>query len=62
MGIDYSVDSSGDGGHLNHTGATKYTLWLEHFLADNYDLPDRRNDEMYDAYKEGIRWLKEHEQ
>ncbi len=59
MGIDYTVDSSGENGHLNYSGATKYTFWLEQFLVDNYDLLDRRTDEKYDVYKMGIKWLDE---
>lgn len=48
IGLDYTVDSSGDSGHLNYTGATKYTKWLtEHLISEGYDLPDRRGDDRY---------------
>lgn len=50
IGLDYMVDSMGDGGHLNHTGVTKYTKWLSEYLVDTYDLPDRRGDSRYEAW------------
>lgn len=52
IGLDYAVDSMGDGGHLNYTGAVKYTKWLSDYLKSNYDLPDRRTDERYRVYQE----------
>lgn len=50
IGLDYMVDSMGDGGHLNYTGATKYTKWLCDYLKENYDLQDRRGDERYSLW------------
>lgn len=44
IGMDYSVDSMGDDGHLNYMGVTKYTRWLTERIKENYDLPDRRAD------------------
>lgn len=44
IGMDYTVDSMGDGGHLNHSGVTKYTRWLTERIKEKYDLPDRRTD------------------
>ncbi|SES37967.1 hypothetical protein SAMN04487884_13527 [Butyrivibrio fibrisolvens] len=51
IGLDYLTDSSGDNGHLNYSGATKYTMWVEEYLSDNYELPDRRNESGYEAYE-----------
>jgi len=50
MGIDYTTDSCGDGGHLNHSGVTKYTFWLENKLDSQYFLQDRREDTEYQVY------------
>lgn len=50
IGMDYTVDSYGDGGHLNHTGVTKYTKWLVNYLSTNNSLPDRRGEPGYEAY------------
>lgn len=32
-------------GHVNYYGAEKFTVVMAKYLAENYDLPDRRNDE-----------------
>ena len=58
IGLDYTVDSMGDGGHLNHTGATKYTKWLSDYLKANYELPDRRGDEKYKVWEHESKKLK----
>ena len=59
MGIDYNVDSSGDSGHLNHSGVTKYTRWLEEYISNHYMIPDRRNNLDYEIYEEGLQALDE---
>ena len=49
--------------HVNYYGAEKYTAALAAYLDENYDLPDRRNDEavkkdwdgVYDALVEKVR-------
>lgn len=51
IGMDYTVDSMGDGGHLNYTGVTKYTEWLCKWLNERYDLPDRRGNEYWSAWQ-----------
>lgn len=51
MELDYSMDSMGAGGHLNYSGATKYTKWLSEFLKTNYLLPDRRGEIGYELWK-----------
>ena len=52
MGIDYATDSSGDGGHLNHYGVTKYTTWLENYLVENYSLENHKGNEKYRHWEE----------
>lgn len=52
IGLDYTVDSSGDGGHLNHYGVTKYTAWLENYLVENYSLVNHKGDEKYSHWEE----------
>lgn len=45
IGIDWKQDSYDRGDHLNISGARKVTAYIGQYLADNYDLPDRRNDD-----------------
>lgn len=49
MGLDFSGDFS-DAHHTNVLGADKFTDFLGNYLAENYDLPDRRNDPAYEAW------------
>ena len=59
IGIDYTCDNYDSGGHLNHGGVTKYTAWVEEYIARNYAIPDRRGDSFYDGiYAEGLEWYK----
>ena len=57
IGIDWACDSS-DGGHMNHYGVNKFTKYIEDYIRNNYGgiIPDRRTDERYNAYSEGIVW------
>ncbi|WP_022768246.1 hypothetical protein [Butyrivibrio sp. NC2007] len=50
IGMDYTTDSCGDGGHLNYSGVTKYTSWLEENLDSRYYFQDRREDAEYEVY------------
>lgn len=45
IGIDWKMDSYDRGDHLNISGARKVTAYMGQYLSDNYDLPDRRNDD-----------------
>lgn len=45
IGIDWKQDSYDRGDHLNISGARKVTAYMGKYLSDNYDLPDRRNDD-----------------
>lgn len=49
MGIDYYSDSPDNGGHLNLFGAEKFSYYLGNILMTYYNLPDRRNDSVYNA-------------
>lgn len=55
IGLDYTTDLWSCN-HFDALGAEKVTRLLSEYLIDNYDIPDRRNDEnfayMYDDYKE----------
>lgn len=60
MGYDCMTDTSGNSGHLNHSGVTKFTSFVDEYLSENYDLPDRRDDVYYtDLFKEADKWLEE---
>ncbi len=62
--LDTSVDFYNDG-HVNYYGAEKFTENFSDYLEENYDLPDRRNDEnckkdwdgVYDYIKSEIKNL-----
>ena len=53
--IDYDVDCSDAGSHINPSGARKVTEYLGRYIMDRYDIPDRRGDpdyaNWYDDYK-----------
>ncbi len=49
IGLDYSVDTADGGGHLNRSGADKFTVYLGNLLTKYYVLPDHRTDPVYAA-------------
>lgn len=49
--VDYAVDSYDTHGHLNPSGAYKVTDYLGQYISNHYDLPDRRDDVSYAAWK-----------
>lgn len=51
MGIDFSKDFY-NYAHVNLFGAEKYTLFLEDYLKENYELPDHRGEEGYSSWEE----------
>lgn len=51
-GIDYSTDFR-DHAHLNTRGAAKISRHLASYMAEQYDLPDHRQDEAYSSWQEG---------
>ncbi len=44
--IDYATDLF-EASHLNYRGSIKYTGYLAQIITEQFDLPDRRNDERY---------------
>ena len=53
IGLDYSLDTPDGGSHLNTTGAEKFTSYLGKHLKDNYNVSDRRTENMYVLNWEG---------
>ncbi|NJP39796.1 hypothetical protein HCH52_01845 [Oscillospiraceae bacterium HV4-5-C5C] len=58
-GIDWSKDTRDKGDHLNYLGAQKATLAIGSYLAEHYQLPDRRGsdfasswDDAWSAYQQ----------
>lgn len=49
--MDGSMDYSMDYNHYSINGAIKISSYLGDYLADNYDLPDRREDDGYDKWR-----------
>ncbi len=47
IGLDYRVDTSDGGSHLNYTGADKFSAYLGEYIRNNYTVSDRRNDKKY---------------
>ena len=61
IGIDWETDSRGDNGHMNHSGVTKFTSYVEMIIHNKYVLPNRKDDLDYISYEEGIKWLEKEE-
>lgn len=51
--FDYKKDFYGEG-HVNYYGAEKFTAEMAKYLDENYDLPDRREDENAKKYWDGV--------
>ncbi len=51
IGIDFATDFY-NASHVNCFGAEKYTEFLENYLKEYYDLPDRRDDPIYADWNE----------
>ena len=49
MGIDFSTDFYNND-HVNALGAEKYTIYLEQYLVENYDLPDHRGQAGFEEW------------
>lgn len=45
--LDYEIDCSDRNSHLNISGGRKVTEYLGAYILENYQFPDRRNDEAY---------------
>lgn len=59
IGMDWSTDRADEHGHLNNSGVTKFTAFVEEHIYDNYDIPDRRSDREYSVYDKGVIWLED---
>lgn len=45
IGIDWATDELDGGDHVNLTGTIKQTDYIEKYLSENFDLPDRRGED-----------------
>lgn len=54
LALDWSVDTRDAGDHLSHPGMIKICRLFGAYLSEKYDLPDRRNDEEYRDWNEGL--------
>lgn len=50
LSINYATDCADISSHLNVSGARKTTAYLGRYIADNYDVPDRRTDKAYEHW------------
>ncbi len=60
MKIDFSTDFY-NGDHVNCYGAEKYTDFLENYILDNYEMPDHREEDIYDSWNEDYKRFEEEE-
>lgn len=54
IGIDYALDFA-DFTHLNEQGSVKYTKHLGSWLAEHYEIPDRRGQRGYETWENQLR-------
>lgn len=54
-GVNFDTDCQDADSHLNPSGARKVTDFLGQYLRQNYDVPDRRDDEAYSDWNEDYR-------
>ncbi len=59
IGIDWMRDTGDGGPHLNHSGVTKFTTFVENYIEQNYEIPDRRKNDGYLEFEHGIEWLED---
>ena len=61
IGLDPGTDFGDYGTHVNAKGAEKVTAYFEHFLKEDFDLPDRRGDSTYASWQQSAEyWKTEH--
>lgn len=48
--IDFSKDIADQYGHLNKSGAEKFTAAVGQYLSEHYEIPDRRGDAKYESW------------
>ena len=54
ISIDWEQDTNDFGDHLNLTGSQKMTRYIGDFLAENFSLPDHREDPSYRSWSDLI--------
>lgn len=54
LGLDPGEDLA-EFSHLNHRGSTKLSAWLAEWLKEEYELPDRRGEALYESWEENAR-------
>lgn len=58
--VDYNTDCYDENSHLNASGGQKVTEYIGQYIAENYDIPDQRNNPAYDSWYEDYRdWTEE---
>jgi hypothetical protein len=55
--IDWDADTSDSGDHMNVSGSRKVSDYVGAYLAENYDLPDHREDEAYANWHDQLAWF-----
>lgn len=59
IGLDFSCDYA-DWGHMNWNGQKKLSLYLGEFLANNFDIEDKRGDVKYEQWDEDYKLMREY--
>ena len=50
--VNYNIDCYDEDSHLNPSGARKVTAYLGNYIMEHYDIPNQRNNEAYNFWKE----------
>lgn len=50
--VNYNTDCYDSGSHLNPSGARKVTDYIGKYIMENYDIPDQRENEVYNFWYE----------
>ncbi len=58
IGIDWTLDA-GDVAHLNYRGNQKFTRYIGKYLAENYDIPDRRGQQDYLSWERNAEYIRQ---
>lgn len=57
--VDFSVDCYDADSHLNASGAKKVTAYIGQYIMEHYDIPDQRENEAYNGWREDYEAYKE---
>jgi hypothetical protein len=58
LGIDFVTDAA-DSSHLNSTGNVKFSTFVGEYIAEHYDIPDRRGDTRYQSWQDDADYIQE---